>query len=138
MRRSYRSERYLGIKQIERGVDPRERGPGEFTSFVAALLLMYGPIKKLSRVNANLQQAAAASERIFELLDTHSEVSERPGAPARQEGLRGMLIRAVSKIPDPGLKWLLKIFSPHFLILFMMNGWVIRIVRIPSLRNYPF
>ena len=56
--------------------------PGEFTSFVAALLLMYGPIKKLSRVNANLQQAVSASERIFELLDTHTEVTERPGASA--------------------------------------------------------
>ena len=56
--------------------------PGEFTSFVAALLLMYGPIKKLSRVNANLQQAVSASERIFELLDTHTEVKERPGAGA--------------------------------------------------------
>ncbi len=54
--------------------------PGEFTSFVAALLLMYGPIKKLSRVNANLQQAIAASERIFELLDTHTEVRERSHA----------------------------------------------------------
>ncbi len=54
--------------------------PGEFTSFVAALLLMYGPIKKLTRVNANLQQAAAAAERVFELLDTHTEVVERPGA----------------------------------------------------------
>ena len=53
---------------------------GEFTSFVAALLLMYGPIKKLSRVNANLQQAVAASERIFELLDTHTEVTEKPDA----------------------------------------------------------
>jgi len=53
---------------------------GEFTMFVAALLMMYGPIKKLSRVNANLQQAVAASERIFELLDTHTEVRERPGA----------------------------------------------------------
>ena len=53
---------------------------GEFTLFVAALLMMYGPVKKLSRVNANLQQAVAASERIFELLDTHSEVRERQGA----------------------------------------------------------
>jgi subfamily B ATP-binding cassette protein MsbA len=53
---------------------------GEFTSFVAALLLMYGPVKKLSRVNANLQQAVAASERIFELLDKHTEVHEAPGA----------------------------------------------------------
>src|ERR687898_1696695 len=56
--------------------------PGEFTSFVAALLLMYGPVKKLSRVNANLQQAVAASERIFELLDLHTEVREKPGAVA--------------------------------------------------------
>jgi subfamily B ATP-binding cassette protein MsbA len=55
---------------------------GEFTLFVAALLMMYGPIKKLSRVNANLQQAVAASERIFELLDTHTEVLERANAPA--------------------------------------------------------
>ncbi|MGE0812130.1 MAG: ABC transporter ATP-binding protein [Vicinamibacterales bacterium] len=54
--------------------------PGEFTSFVAALLLMYGPVKKLTRVNANLQQAAAAGERVFELLDTDTEVRERPGA----------------------------------------------------------
>ena len=42
--------------------------------------MMYTPIKKLSRVNANLQQAMAASERIFEMLDTHSEVDERPDA----------------------------------------------------------
>lgn len=53
---------------------------GEFTLFVAALLLMYGPIKKLSRVNANLQQAMAAAERIFELLDIHTEVAEVEGA----------------------------------------------------------
>ena len=53
---------------------------GEFMSFITALFLMYGPIKKLSRVNANLQQAVAASERIFELLDTHTEVKEQAGA----------------------------------------------------------
>jgi subfamily B ATP-binding cassette protein MsbA len=53
---------------------------GEFIAFFAALVMMYGPAKKLSRVNANLQQAVAASERIFGMLDTHSEVTERPGA----------------------------------------------------------
>ena len=56
--------------------------PGEFTTFVAALLMMYGPVKKLTRVNANLQQAAAAAERVFELLDARTEVVERPGAIA--------------------------------------------------------
>ena len=53
---------------------------GQFFGFVATLLLMYGPIKKLSRVNASIQQAIAAAERIFEILDRHTEVKERPGA----------------------------------------------------------
>jgi subfamily B ATP-binding cassette protein MsbA len=56
--------------------------PGEFTSFLAALLMMYAPAKKLSRVNANLQQAIAAGDRIFEMMDTHTEVAESPGAQA--------------------------------------------------------
>jgi ATP-binding cassette, subfamily B, bacterial MsbA len=63
-------------------VTARQMTPGEFFSFMGALLLMYGPAKKLSRVNANLQQTIAASERIFEMLDTHTEVIERPGAMA--------------------------------------------------------
>src|SRR5262245_195960 len=70
--------RWYGSREIAAG----ELSLGEFTSFVAALLLMYGPAKKLSRVNANLQQAMAASERIFEMLDTHTEVKEKPGARA--------------------------------------------------------
>ena len=53
--------------------------PGQFVLFIGTLLLMYGPAKKLSRVNADLQQAIAASERIFEMMDTHTEVIEEPG-----------------------------------------------------------
>ena len=53
---------------------------GDFLVFVVAAFMMYGPVRKLSRVNANLQQAMAASERIFEMLDTNSEVIERPAA----------------------------------------------------------
>ena len=53
---------------------------GDFTTFLAAMLMMYAPAKKLSRVNANLQQAIAAAERIFEMLDTHTEVAESPNA----------------------------------------------------------
>jgi subfamily B ATP-binding cassette protein MsbA len=57
--------------------------------------MLYTPIKRLSRVNANLQQAIAASERIFEMLDTHTEVIEHPTAeplPAfcRQIEFRGV------------------------------------------------
>jgi subfamily B ATP-binding cassette protein MsbA len=53
---------------------------GDFVAFITALFLMYAPARKLSRANADLQQAAAASDRIFEILDTHSEVQERPDA----------------------------------------------------------
>ncbi|HUF47223.1 MAG TPA: ABC transporter ATP-binding protein [Vicinamibacterales bacterium] len=56
--------------------------PGEFSAFLFAAFMMYAPIKKLSRVNASLQQAIAAAERLFEMLDTHTEVTDRPGAPA--------------------------------------------------------
>src|SRR5882762_4766807 len=65
-----------GSRQIASG----QLTTGQFTLFIGTLFLMYGPAKKLSRVNANLQQAIAASERIFEILDTHTEVEELPGA----------------------------------------------------------
>jgi subfamily B ATP-binding cassette protein MsbA len=55
---------------------------GDFVAFITALFLMYAPARKLSRVNADLQQAAAAAERIFEILETHSEVHQRPDAVA--------------------------------------------------------
>src|SRR6476660_8172690 len=54
--------------------------PGQFALFIGTLFLMYGPAKRLSRVNANLQQAIAASERIFDMLDVHTEVLEAPSA----------------------------------------------------------
>jgi subfamily B ATP-binding cassette protein MsbA len=59
-----------------RQIDNKTLTQGEFLSFVAAAFLMYGPVKKLSRVNATIQQAMAAAERIFDLLDTHSEVKD--------------------------------------------------------------
>src|SRR2546422_10088025 len=69
---------WYGSQQIASG----RLTTGQFASFVAALFLMYGPAKKLSRVNANLQQTIAASERIFEMLDTHTEGKEWPDAVA--------------------------------------------------------
>jgi ATP-binding cassette, subfamily B, bacterial MsbA len=68
---------WVGSQEISSG----RLTPGDFVRFVAALFLMYSPAKKLSRVNANIQQALAASERIFAILDTHSEVEDRAGAP---------------------------------------------------------
>jgi len=68
---------WYGAQQISSG----RLTTGQIASFFAAAFLMYGPVKKLSRVNANLQQALAACERIFDMLDTHTEVHEDPLAP---------------------------------------------------------
>ncbi len=54
---------------------------GDFASFLGAAFMMYMPIKKLSRVNASIQQAIAAAERIYKMLDTHTEVHQQPSAP---------------------------------------------------------
>ena len=69
--------------------------PGEFTAFIVALFMMYAPAKKLSRVNADLQQAMAASERVFEILDSHSEVQERIAAVTLPLFGRGIEFRDV-------------------------------------------
>ena len=82
---------WYGSTQIREG----SLTEGDFASFVAAAFMMYGPIKKLSRVNATIQQAMAASERIFEVLDTHSEVKERPGALPLAKLRNGIEFRAV-------------------------------------------
>ncbi|MDD5132320.1 MAG: ABC transporter ATP-binding protein [bacterium] len=53
---------------------------GAFFSFVGAALSTYTPIKSFSNTNAVLQQTIAASERIFEVLDTVPTVMETPDA----------------------------------------------------------
>ena len=83
---------WYGSQEISAGRLTR----GEFTAFIAALFLMYGPAKKLSRVNADVQQALAAGERIFRMLDTHSEVAQRPDAAPLPRFARAVEFRDVS------------------------------------------
>ena len=68
---------------------------GEFATCIAALFMMYAPARKLSRVNADLQQATAAAERVFEMLEAHSEVRDRPGAGAMAPFSRDIEFRDV-------------------------------------------
>ncbi|MCG2709126.1 MAG: ABC transporter ATP-binding protein/permease [Thermodesulfovibrionales bacterium] len=46
---------------------------GSFFSFIAAILMMYTPLKRLSRVNNNFQQARNVIERIKEIIVVESE-----------------------------------------------------------------
>ncbi len=51
-----------------------------FFVFGLAMVALYDPVKKLSRVHLAIQQSSAAAERIFEILDEHVTVQDRPDA----------------------------------------------------------
>ena len=53
---------------------------GVFAVFLGSLFSMIRPFKKLSQVNSINQQALAANERIYEILESHSSVVERKDA----------------------------------------------------------
>ncbi len=53
--------------------------PGEFFSFLAAMFMAYAPIRKLSGSNNQIQQALAAAERVFGVLDLKTEQEAEKG-----------------------------------------------------------
>ncbi len=75
---------------------------GTLMSFIASLFLMYDPVKKLSRVNYDIQRAIAGAERVFQLLDTKPEITV-PEHAERLENVRGLIeFRDVSFEYDKG------------------------------------
>ncbi len=54
--------------------------PGTFMSFLTALIMLYEPVKGVTRINATIQQGMAAATRIFELLDVQPDIREQPDA----------------------------------------------------------
>jgi len=49
---------------------------GEFSAFLAAVMLLYDPVKKLSHLNNSIQQGFAAVDRIYNILEIRSDVAE--------------------------------------------------------------
>jgi subfamily B ATP-binding cassette protein MsbA len=54
--------------------------PGTFFSFLAALLMLYQPIKSLSSVQNIVQEGLAAAVRVFGLMDRPPEIQDKPEA----------------------------------------------------------
>ena len=61
-----------------------------FGAFVGSLFILYDPLKKLSKVNSTIQQAMAAGQRIFEVLDSKPSIQEKPGAVDFREEIKGI------------------------------------------------
>jgi len=67
---------WFGMQRVLGG----EMTQGELFSVVAAIMLMYAPFKRLTKLNNYLQVAMGAAERVFEVLDEPMEILDREGA----------------------------------------------------------
>jgi subfamily B ATP-binding cassette protein MsbA len=59
---------------------------GEFTGFVAAVLIAARPVRSLGSLNAALQEGLAGLARVFSIMDVKREITEAPDAVALPAG----------------------------------------------------
>lgn len=67
---------YFGGSQVMSG----RMTPSEFFSFIAAMVMVFTPIKKLQSSYNLLQRSAGAAERVFHILDERRDIVNSPGA----------------------------------------------------------
>ena len=63
---------YMGGKSVYDG----SMSVGEFTAFLTAVGLVFQPIRRIGSIYSKIQDAIAASERIFEILDRENNVTD--------------------------------------------------------------
>jgi ATP-binding cassette, subfamily B, bacterial MsbA len=51
--------------------------PGTFFAFISATVMLYRPVRKLSKLNINIQRGLAATDRIYDILEQKSEIVEK-------------------------------------------------------------
>ncbi len=56
--------------------------PGTFFSFIAALLMLYEPVKRLTNVNNTINQGIAGADRIFSIIDRVPDIIDKTDAQA--------------------------------------------------------
>ncbi len=61
---------YVGGREVYDG----NMTVGEFTAFITAVILVFEPIRKLGGTYSKIQDALAASERVFEVLDQDAKI----------------------------------------------------------------
>jgi len=71
---------YYGGTRVYQGLST----PGTFLSFLAAVVLLYDPAKKMTKINNNVQEGMAAFNRIYDIIETPSNIRD-PQVPAQLE-----------------------------------------------------
>jgi len=67
---------WYGVHRVLSG----EITQGELTSFVASVVMMYGPVKKLTKTSNTIQRSIGAAERVFEVMDEVPDITDAAGA----------------------------------------------------------
>ncbi|MDD5170136.1 MAG: ABC transporter transmembrane domain-containing protein, partial [Syntrophales bacterium] len=70
--------------------------PGTFFSFLAALIMLYEPVKRLTNVNNTMQQGIAGAQRVFEIIDMEPEVRNKPEATELSRISKGIDVQNVT------------------------------------------
>jgi ATP-binding cassette subfamily B protein len=69
---------YFGGGQVEAG----GMTIGGLQAFISYITFMLWPVQDLARVFASMQQAIASAERVFSLVDSQPDITDKPGALA--------------------------------------------------------
>jgi subfamily B ATP-binding cassette protein MsbA len=69
---------------------------GAFAAFLVAMFKAYDPIRRLSRLQHDLQQGIASASRIFKVMDEQVEMLDKPGAVKLERFSREIEFRRVS------------------------------------------
>ena len=69
--------------------------PGTFFSFMTALIMIYEPIKGVSKINSTIQQGLAAASRVFSLLDIAPDIADKDGAQKLQPFQHTLLFKDI-------------------------------------------
>jgi len=67
---------YFGQREIVSG----RMNAAQFLAFLFFLFRSYDPMRKLSRLQNAMEQALAAAHHVWEVMDEHVEIPEKPGA----------------------------------------------------------
>jgi len=73
---------WLAIEQTARD----ENTVGGFVSFITAMIMLLAPLKRLSDISESLQRGLAASESVFDLIDSPAEIDDGTLDPGRVRG----------------------------------------------------
>ena len=66
---------YAGIRGLQ-----GELPLNEFISFLGAMMLAFQPLRSLSQINTIMQEGFSAATRVFELLDSPTDITEKEGS----------------------------------------------------------